>query len=159
MPEIRLRPMRDDELPAHVERSRAEYAEGIERNGGFSRDEATAKAARDVEALFPEGRPAPGQFLRVIESVESGLPVGRIHYAERPPGSRRAWLYDIALDEHMRGRGLGRQAMLLFEEELRAQGFTAVALNVFGGNERARSLYRSLGYREIAVEMAKELET
>jgi ribosomal protein S18 acetylase RimI-like enzyme len=30
-----------------------------------------------------------------------------------------------------------------------------VALNVFGGNEAARGLYRSLGYTEDAVSMSK----
>jgi len=32
-----------------------------------------------------------------------------------------------------------------------------VALNVFGGNEVARNLYRSLGYEENAVSMSKKL--
>jgi hypothetical protein len=32
-----------------------------------------------------------------------------------------------------------------------------IALNVFGGNGPARDLYRSLGYREAAVFMEKEL--
>jgi hypothetical protein len=32
-----------------------------------------------------------------------------------------------------------------------------VDLNVFGGNEVARALYRSLGYEEIAVYMRKGL--
>ena len=32
-----------------------------------------------------------------------------------------------------------------------------IALNVFGGNDAARDLYRSLGYRAAAVFMEKEL--
>jgi ribosomal protein S18 acetylase RimI-like enzyme len=155
--ELRLRPLRHEELPDHIERARAQYAEDIERNGGLTRQEARAKAERDMEGLFPAGRPIEGQRLRVVEDAASGESIGRIHYAERPPGSRKAWLYDIEIAEHARGRGLGRAAMLLFEEELRRSGFTHVSLNVFGGNEPARSLYRSLGYREHAVEMAKEL--
>jgi ribosomal protein S18 acetylase RimI-like enzyme len=67
--EVRLRPMRDDELPAHIERIRAEYAEDAERDG-----------------------------------------------------------------------------------------FARVELNLWGGNERARSLYRSLGYRDLAVHMGKDLD-
>lgn len=158
MAEVRLRPLRDEELPAHIERMRAEYAEDIERNGGLSRPEARAKAERDVAGLFTGGRPIAGQELRIVEDAGSGDVVGRIHYAERPAGSRRAWLYDIAIEEHTRGRGLGRAAMELFEEELRREGFTRVSLNVFGGNERARALYRSLDYREVAVEMSKDLD-
>jgi ribosomal protein S18 acetylase RimI-like enzyme len=154
---VRLRPLRDDELPAYVERARADYADDIERHGGLSRAEAQAKAERDIEGLFPGGRPLPDQVLYFLEDAASGETLGRIHYAEQPAGSHRAWLYDIHIEEHARGQGLGRTAMRLLEEELRRNGFTRVSLNVFGGNERARSLYRSLAYREVAVDMSKDL--
>jgi ribosomal protein S18 acetylase RimI-like enzyme len=47
--------------------------------------------------------------------------------------------------------------MLLAEGEARRRGLSRVALNVFGGNEVARNLYRSLGYEETAVTMRKTL--
>jgi ribosomal protein S18 acetylase RimI-like enzyme len=47
--------------------------------------------------------------------------------------------------------------MLLAETEGRRRGFDRIGLNVFGGNEVARSLYRSLGYTESAVIMRKHL--
>jgi ribosomal protein S18 acetylase RimI-like enzyme len=47
--------------------------------------------------------------------------------------------------------------MELLEEEVRARGLRRIELNVFGGNEVARGLYRSLGYAERAVAMDKEL--
>ena len=47
--------------------------------------------------------------------------------------------------------------MLAFEDEARSLGYDAVRLNVFGGNTRARGLYDSLGYTEIAVAMSKRL--
>jgi ribosomal protein S18 acetylase RimI-like enzyme len=150
--------MRDDELADHIARSRASYAADIERNGGMTAREAEEKAARDFESLFPDGRPIEGQYLLVVEEARSGAALGALHYAERPLGSKRAWLYEIWIDEASRGRGFGRQAMLLLEEEVRRRGFTRIELNVFGGNERARRLYRSLGYREIAVEMGKHLD-
>jgi ribosomal protein S18 acetylase RimI-like enzyme len=155
--DVRLRPLREDELAAHVERSRGEYAADLEQNGGMSAEDARAKAVRDLASLFPDGRPAEGQLVFAVEDVDTGAAVGRVHFAERPPGSGRAWLYDVAIDERLRGRGLGRKAMELFEAEARSRGYTRVALNVFGGNERARSLYRSLGYQEVAVEMTKDL--
>ena len=46
--------------------------------------------------------------------------------------------------------------MLAFERHIAEQGFKTAALNVFGGNDVARALYRSLGYREVAVEMIKD---
>ena len=68
------------------------------------------------------------------------------------------WIYDVEIDEQFRGRGLGREAMGLAEQEARARGLARVELNVFGGNEVARNLYRSLGYEESAVWMGKDVE-
>jgi RimJ/RimL family protein N-acetyltransferase len=48
--------------------------------------------------------------------------------------------------------------MLAFEACARQLGAKRVALNVFGGNAVARSLYASLGYAEEAVRMGKLLE-
>jgi ribosomal protein S18 acetylase RimI-like enzyme len=47
--------------------------------------------------------------------------------------------------------------MALLEDDVRSHGLGRIHLNVFGGNERARSLYRSLGYAELAVTMGKSL--
>jgi ribosomal protein S18 acetylase RimI-like enzyme len=65
------------------------------------------------------------------------------------------WVYGVEIDASFRGRGLGRAAMLFVEDEARRRGIPRIALNVFGGNEVARGLYCSLGYDEVAVEMAK----
>ena len=47
--------------------------------------------------------------------------------------------------------------MLALEAEVEALGFAEISLNVWGGNEVARSLYRSLGYAEVSVGMKKRL--
>jgi RimJ/RimL family protein N-acetyltransferase len=150
---VTLRELREDELPAWLETGRRFYVADLERHAGMTRDEAEAKAERDHRALFPEGRPVDGLYLFVIEDG-AGNSIGRLFFALRPTG---VWLYDIELDEAVRGRGLGREAMLAFEARARELGAEKVALNVFGGNEIARSLYRSLGYVEEAVQMGKRL--
>ena len=40
---------------------------------------------------------------------------------------------------------------------MRADGLDRIELNVFGGNEVARGLYRSLGFAESAVYMGKDV--
>jgi ribosomal protein S18 acetylase RimI-like enzyme len=47
--------------------------------------------------------------------------------------------------------------MLALEDEVHAHGLARIELNVFGGNEVARGLYRSLGNAEAAVRMDKKL--
>jgi RimJ/RimL family protein N-acetyltransferase len=155
---LRLRPIRDDEFPAFVQASLEGYAESIERHGHQPREEARRKAEEDFAQLFPGERPAEGQTVLVVEDEETGQPLGRVWFAVRDRGDRTfVWIYDISIDEPLRGRGYGRQAMLLLEDEVRKLGLDRIELNVFGGNERARSLYRSLGYGEDAVWMSKAL--
>jgi len=154
---VRLRALRDDELPAFRESSEREYAEGIERQAGLPRELALEKARNDFASLWPDGRPAAGQLLYAVE--EGDARVGYLWLAERENQGRKViWVYQVEIDPAHRGRGLGREAMRLAEQETLAHGFGRIELNVFGGNEVARRLYLSLGYEESAVWMGKDLE-
>jgi ribosomal protein S18 acetylase RimI-like enzyme len=68
-----------------------------------------------------------------------------------------AWVNDVEVDEAFRGRGYGRQVMLLAEQAAAARGMTSVGLNVHGSNAVARDLYDSLGYQVTAQQMKKSL--
>ena len=151
---VRLRELLDDELPEWLTAARRSYVDDLERHAGMTSAEAEEKARRDHEALFPDGKPKEGQHLFAIED-ESEEAIGRLFFAMRPGG---VWLFEIELEERVRGSGLGREAMLAFEQCARELGAEKVTLNVFGGNEVARSLYRSLGYVEESVHMGKRLE-
>jgi ribosomal protein S18 acetylase RimI-like enzyme len=148
--------MRDDELAAWLPLMRDSYAQAMIDDGGFSPEGAAAKAAADIERLFPDGKPSPGQVVFVIEA--EGERVGDLWLAERTDARQPClFVYDVHLDEAARGRGHGKAAMLFAEEEARRRGLDRVALNVFGRNTVARGLYRSLGYEENAVAMSKVL--
>jgi ribosomal protein S18 acetylase RimI-like enzyme len=98
----------------------------------------------------------PDQSLHVIEA--DGVVAGSLWTAVRETDAGRVlFVYEIRLSEDVRGRGIGRAAMTLAEEVAREQGLARIELNVFGGNEIARSLYRSLDYDEVAVYMGKSL--
>lgn len=53
---------------------------------------------------------------------------------------------------------LARATMLAAEHVVRSEGFGRIALNVFGGNDRAEGLYRSLGYGVDSTQLSKSLE-
>ncbi|MCU1400234.1 MAG: hypothetical protein JWN62_3343 [Acidimicrobiales bacterium] len=63
----------------------------------------------------------------------------------------------VATGAPRQGQGLGRAAMLAAEELAANNGRSEIGLNVFGFNERAQDLYRSLGYRVVNTTMAKDL--
>ena len=153
---ITLRPMREDEFPQWLPKVRDSYAHDIASNGGATADEARRKAVADMERLFPGGQPAAEQLVFVIEA--EGEPVGDLWLAERETGlGHGLWVYDVHVDDSYRGVGYGKAAMLLAEAEAHRRGLERIGLNVFGGNEIARNLYRSLGYAENAVFMTKQL--
>jgi len=157
---LRLRPLRDDEFDAYVAHGQANYARDMIENAGAPRDQAEAKADLDWKQLLPDRLDSPDQFLLAVEDAETGERVGDLWFARRETQFEGtvAFVYSIEISEQFRGRGFGREAMLLLEDEVRSRGLSRISLNVFGGNEVARSLYRSLGYAEAAVWMAKELQ-
>jgi GNAT superfamily N-acetyltransferase len=149
-----LRPLREDEFDAWNAAHTRRYADGMVEFAGLTREAAERKAAADVAAVLPAGLATEGVRLWAIED-DGGRVVGSVFLGER---QGQAWLYDIVVNEGERGRGVGRAAMLALEAEVRRLGFGSVGLNVWGGNEVARCLYRSLGYAEQSVGMVKTLE-
>jgi GNAT superfamily N-acetyltransferase len=150
---VALRRLTDEEIAKLAPLIESGYAEDIERNGGLSAEAARRKAADDVPRVLGDAASA----LYAIE--DDGSRVGHLWVGERELQERRVlWIWDVFVDEAYRGRGLGRSAMQLAEDEARRRGLRRVELNVFGGNEVARNLYRSIGYREWAVAMGKDLE-
>lgn len=155
-PDVRLRPMRPDEYPAFIAASKAGYAHDMVIHGDMLPAAAARKSEEDHAAILPEGLATPRHWIFVVEA--DGEAVGLLWVAERGTPERRVlFIYDIEVDEAHRGHGYGRATMLLAEEEARARGIGRLELNVFGGNEVARGLYRSLGYMETSVQMAKDL--
>lgn len=155
---LRLRPLRDDELPGYIEHGREAYAHELESQAGLTADAARTKMEADWARLLPDGKPPAGNYLYALED-ENGERVGDLWWAERPndAGETSGFVYNIEVWPEFRGRGYGKEAMALFEEDARTHGITQFNLTVLGGNEVARSLYRSIGYRERAVFMAKDL--
>lgn len=154
MTSVVLRPLRADEFDDWNEAHTRGYADGMVEFAGMTREAAEQKAAADVASVLPDGLATEGVRFWAIED-DSGRVVGAVFLGIRQGD---AWLYDIVVNEEERGRGLGRAAMLALEAEIRSLGFGTVGLNVWGGNEVARSLYRSLGYTERSVGMVKTLD-
>jgi ribosomal protein S18 acetylase RimI-like enzyme len=155
--DLRLRPLRDEELGEFIEAIRGEYVEGLVEHARMAPDFAHRKAERDLASVTQAASIPEGHSLYWIE--RGGERIGRLWFEERPSPrvGRFAWLNEVEIDEPFRGRGYGRRALDLLEEEVRRRGIPEIVLNVWGGNDVARALYRSEGYFERAVEMAKEL--
>lgn len=149
---IALRPLRQEEYAAWDAAHRAEYRRGLVEHLGMALEQAEAKVDRDVSHVLPGGLATPDTWIWAVEA--EGRVVGTAFVGLRDGG---AWLYDITIAEGERGKGYGRAAMTALEDEVRALGHDSIGLNVWGDNEVARGLYRSLGWAEESVHMRKRL--
>jgi ribosomal protein S18 acetylase RimI-like enzyme len=133
------------------------YISEIVASGSLSREAAEDQARRQDAELLPDGLDTPGHLIFRIEA--DGQPVGWLWLSLQHPHGEAGvgFIYNIVVDAPFRGRGYGRAAMQLAEEEAKRNGLHALALNVFGHNQVARDLYLSLGYRETSVRMKKDL--
>ena len=60
-----------------------------------------------------------------------------------------AWIDIIIGEEIARGKGVGHQALLHLENEIKQQGLKRIELGVFEFNTNAIRLYQKAGYKEI----------
>lgn len=89
---------------------------------------------------------------------EGEEPVGFIMFDWRP---EKKWveIWRLMIDHRFQGKGYGRRAMELALEKIRRAGlFCRVQLYYVPGNEKARALYRSLGFGETGSTLDGEIQ-
>lgn len=69
----------------------------------------------------------------------------------------QCYISAIATTEEAQGKGVGHALMDAAENWARSRSYTILSLEVFAQNERARSLYKQLGYKEETLKLIKEL--
>ena len=157
-PRIDLVPMTADEYGPWLEKLIIGYAEEQVVAGRWSAGEAVKESRWNVTQILPDGAATAGQHLWTARDTVTGERVGVLWVEVRPRAcTTEAFIYDIEVEAHMRGRGYGRSIMDACAARARELGATRVGLQVAGHNEVARRLYTSLGYREAAVQMRLDL--
>lgn len=152
-----VRPMMATEYDEWVVDEIASYAADLAQTSGSTLEEAHLRAEQQTRELLPDGVDTVGHHLfRVLDGI--GAPVGVLWVGPHPQRRGAGWVYEIEIDESRRGEGLGRAAMLAAERITIDAGWSALGLNVFGHNPRARALYDSLGYEVAATTMTKPLD-
>ena len=152
---VALRPLTGHELSDFLVASRASYLAARVADGDDP-ERATGAIDEMTEAMFPGGVPAEGHVVCAID--EDGARVGSLWVGPAQDRPNGFWIWDIEIAAEHRGRGLGRQAMLLAEDLARSIGARELGLNVFGGNLVARHLYESLGFEPRQIFMTKVLD-
>ena len=151
-----LTPMTQSEFDAFLALAIPEYAVDNVRAGYWDEAEALEKSRKEFEMLLPKGLQSENHYLYTV--YDGGNAVGLIWMranTDRP--TKSGFIFDIRIDEKFRGKGYGKQAMLLIEEKARELGLKSIGLHVFAVNNVARSLYESIGYEISSLNMIKQL--
>ncbi len=153
---IELRPMQQDEFEEYILTSVPDYARDKMKSEGLSESAAMQLALDSYQKLLPLGVSTPDHFLFTVIEKTSSEQVGILWFHKRKDG-KRAFVYDIALNESSRGKGYGKQTMTLLENEVRLLGIPEIGLHVFAHNKVARNLYEKLGYEPTDLTLVKSL--
>ena len=155
---IKLIPMTETEFKAYLEEDIKEYAEVNVRNGYWDETEALEKSKQAHDQLLPDGPATKDQHLFSVIDETSGDAVGVLWLeikADRPTPA--AFIYDIKINEGLRGRGYGRQTLYAAENLLRSMNIKTLSLHVFSDNTAAKRLYEKVGFETISYNMRKVL--
>ena len=109
---------------------------------GMSADEADKNIERNRAHLMNGDRPSPGQH--ILDVINDGAVVGTLWLGHLPSQGPDEWfVYDIVIDETLRGTGLGR-ANHDCRREVRHVTFRQIdlPLNVFGPEHRCAATVR-----------------
>jgi RimJ/RimL family protein N-acetyltransferase len=150
--------MTGGEFRRYVKAAVPGYAAAHVRAGDVDPQKALAKARKEYSELLPKGAATPDHYLYAITLAESGAAVGMLWFElKQRHGKRKAFIFDFQLDKAHRGKGLGRQALGVLEQQAKILGAVSIGLHVFGDNAGARALYEKCGFRYSSMHMTKDL--
>lgn len=151
---VALVEMKQEELDEYLEQAIQGLADELMQANAWSAEQSLAAAVQSFDTALP-GRVvgSANQFLRTI--IADGQKVGVLWYGLR--GEREAFVWDLVIYPTWRNQGFAKSAMLAMEHELQTMQVTRITLNVFAHNSVATRLYSTMGYRALAIRMAKEL--
>src|ERR1700735_1961259 len=120
----------------------------------MTQDEFTSwRAAAEFDQLLPAGLSTADHTFLCLDAGGEMVATNWICHRRWPGVS---WVYGVEVSEQHRGKGYGRAAMVIGEQATLDAGDTHLALNVFGHNTVAISLYDGMGYQ--AIEKARSID-
>jgi len=155
---IHLIPMQENELPAYLAKAIPNYAAQNIKAGYWSEKDGLEKSRETFERLLPDGVSTKDQYIYTVQDPETDQAVGIIWLNARTDTPNPiGFIYDIVIDEAVRRKGFGKQAMLAIEDKARELGLESIALHVFFHNTTAVGLYEKIGYKTRSLNMIKDL--
>ncbi|MFN8411957.1 MAG: GNAT family N-acetyltransferase [Anaerolineales bacterium] len=151
-----LIPMTQSEFDAFLEHTIPDYAADNVKAGYWAEEEALERSRKEFDQLLPKGLATENHYLYTLydEDQAVGLIWLRAN-VDRP--TKSGFIFELWIDDRFRGKGYGKQAMVLIEEKARELGLKSIGLHVFASNQVARSLYETVGYEVSSMNMTKKI--
>jgi ribosomal protein S18 acetylase RimI-like enzyme len=154
---LMLRKMTPEEYGSWLATVSISYARDKVKAGQWLEEDASLRAAHELNCLLPEGLSTPGHhILMICDAYEA--PVGSIWVAAQDSlEASQAYLYDLQVWPAFRRLGYATAALRELEEFVNALGYSGIELHVFAHNDGAYNLYAKTGYRPTGIGMRKTL--
>lgn len=127
-------------LAASLER----FADDLARTNHWPLDIAREHAKEIERDVLPDHESTAGHSFMWI--VGGGEPVGRVWLGPMPDGRSMLYVWEIIIDDHRRGQGLGGEALTAVLKFAFESGLPGVGLTVWDTNPAARRLYERMGF-------------
>ena len=152
----KLIPMTQPEYDVYLEHLIPDYAADNVRAGYWDESEALEKSRQQIKSLLPQGLQTKDHYIYTL--VDGEQAVGMIWLrAQLDRAVKSGFIFDVVVDEKFRGKGYGKQLMLLIEEKARELDLKSIGLHVFAYNKVAKNLYEGIGYEVSSLNMIKKL--
>lgn len=146
---ISFREMSESEFKKYEENAIVDFAREKEISDQLNSQDALKLAQESYLRLLPDGFKTEGQQFFCI--MLNGTSIGMIWLGSQ------GFIYDFLIDEKFRGKGFGKESLLLLESHCKKMGLKAIKLHVFEHNTYARSLYEKVGYLTTGRTMLKKI--
>jgi ribosomal protein S18 acetylase RimI-like enzyme len=153
---IKLIPMTQPEFEKFLDHSIPDYAAENVKAGYWSQEESLEKSREQFNQLLPQGLQSENHHLFSVYEEDASIGFIWLRANINRP-TKDGFIFQLWLDEKVRGKGYGKQAMLLLEEKARELGLRSIGLHVFASNSVARGLYEKLGYEVSSLNMTKSI--
>ena len=151
---IKLEPIQQEDFERFLEREIRVYAEDHVRNGNWPAEGANERSRNEFEHYLPDGIRSKDQYLySIVDGHENKIGILWVQVKDQ-----KAFIFDLVIDEAIRGKGYGKQALLAMDETLKSMDVESVGLHVFGDNIAAQELYKKAGYQVTGIHMNKKLK-